>query len=160
MKNSIFGYVFGYSKADSVVSGSDSIKNKSYEEICNYHRFFLNWRHALFAGYILVTGYIFNKILEIKDNRGWWFFAPIIFGIILAIVSRQIDKRILEIYTGLINAGYELEGNIIGNFHALKIPPKVTTHSQTISFFYLFSIVGYLTILFILILEKFKCFPI
>lgn len=159
MKKSIFSYIFGYGKTYDLLSESDSFKNKTYEEICNFHRFFLNWRHALFAGDIVVTGYIFNKIIEIKDKEGWWVLVPMIFGFTLAIISKQFDQRIHEIYNELIQVGYELEGKTIGNFHALIKTPKKITHSQTIEFFYWFSIIGYAVILIFWILGKFNCFP-
>lgn len=105
MKESILSIIFGNKKSENTSPETDPLKIKTYEEICNFHRFFLNWRHASFAGYIVIMGFLLNTILKMKTEKDWWVVVPVLSGIILAIIFSLFDKRINEIYSELIKAG-------------------------------------------------------
>ncbi len=153
MKSTYFGLVFGTSKNEETTLISDSLKMLSFEEIGKYHRFFLNWRHALFGGYILIVGFLLSKIIELKFADAW-VLIPIISGLLIGVFFILFDVRIWEIYDELIRIGNSIEGEFTGNYHALIKPPKKVTHTQAIFWFYLISTIGFFILLILFIFVR------
>jgi hypothetical protein len=85
------------------------IKEKIYEEIGNNYRFFLKWRHAAFAGNMIVLGAILSfSVSAFKDAKELMWIIPLVaspVGLLLWI----IDKRNRSLYHIVNRAGKEIE---------------------------------------------------
>ena len=85
------------------------MKEKIYEEIGNNYRFFLCWRHAAFAGNLIVLGAILSfSVSAFKDAKELMWFIPLIaspVGFLLWV----IDVRNRSLYHTANRVGKELE---------------------------------------------------
>ena len=85
------------------------MKEKIYEEIGNNYRFFLRWRHAAFAGNLIVLGAILSfSVSAFKDAKELMWIIPLLaspVGILLWI----IDVRNRSLYHVANRAGKEIE---------------------------------------------------
>lgn len=85
------------------------MKEKIYEEIGNNYRFFLRWRHAAFAGNLIMLGAILSfSVSAFKDAKELMWLIPLIaspVGFLLWI----IDVRNRSLYHTANRAGKELE---------------------------------------------------
>lgn len=89
-------------------------KEKIYEEVGRNYRFFLNWRHLAFAGYLAVLYTIISLTIAFINNLpsiAW--FVPA-FSSLIGITFWLIDKRIQDLYHDATEAGTNLEGEYIG----------------------------------------------
>ncbi|HRQ23229.1 MAG TPA: hypothetical protein PLF42_07350 [Anaerolineales bacterium] len=79
-----------------------------YEEIGRNYRYFLNWRHALFAGYLLVLYAVISSYVESIDNL---FFQRLCLGavVLISLVFWTIEIRIRDLYRACTEAGEDLE---------------------------------------------------
>jgi hypothetical protein len=79
-----------------------------YEEIGRNYRYFLNWRHALFAGYLLILYIASTFYTESSDNL---FFQRLCLGvtILISLVFWVIEIRIRDLYRACTEAGESLE---------------------------------------------------
>jgi len=84
--------------------------DKKYEEIGQNYRFFLGWRHAAFAGALVILYAVLSLTFSIFNE------SPLIAWIIPALASPVgillwiIDVRTRELYHAAIKAGKKLEG--------------------------------------------------
>jgi hypothetical protein len=84
-------------------------KETAYEEAGRAHRYFLNWRHAAFAGYFVVLYAVANVVIQL------WEKSPIAAGVVLILAApiglamHQIDKRVRELYYAAIQAAKAIE---------------------------------------------------
>jgi hypothetical protein len=87
------------------------MQEKKYEEIGTSFRFFLGWRHAAFAGeMVILYGIISLTLSTYKDSAEVAWIIPALaspIGILLWI----IDVRTRDLYHAAIRAGKELEGD-------------------------------------------------
>ena len=93
---------------------------KRYQEIGTNYRFFLGWRHAAFAGDLVIlygvlslTSLIYNQTPDIA------WLVPLIASPI-GILLWMVDKRTRDLYHAAIRAGRELEGEKGGFFTQLS----------------------------------------
>jgi len=88
---------------------------KKYEEIGSNYRFFLGWRHAAFAGILVVLFGVLSLTFTIyKETPSLAFVIPFIASPI-GILLYFIDKRTRDLYHAAIRAGKFLEGG--GGFY-------------------------------------------
>ncbi len=95
------------------------MKNKAYEEIGPNYRFFLAWRHAAFAGGIVIlwgTCSLLTSAYEKGLTIAW--LIPILASL-AAFCLWLADRRTRQIYRSLTKSGKALEENIPGPYHAL-----------------------------------------
>ena len=68
-------------------NNNDTLAPKDlYEEIGKTYRYFLNWRHALFAGYLVSLYALSNGFAWLVDNEynETWLVPIFSFGVLLA----------------------------------------------------------------------------
>ena len=120
--------------------------DKRYEEIGTIYRFFLGWRHAAFAGDLVVIYGVLSLTFSIyKDIPSIAWIVPLLscpIGILLWI----IDVRTRELYHAAIRAGKDLEGKKGGFFTQLlknvvlpkeSSPFKRPTHSGALDLLFI-----------------------
>lgn len=92
---------------------------KMYDEVGANYRFFLKWRHASFAGILVVIGGVLSLCVSaFKDAKELLWLIPLVaspIGILLWI----IDVRTRELYHAAINAGKTLENGTKGFYTLL-----------------------------------------
>ena len=108
------------------------MKEKIYEEIGNNYRFFLRWRHAAFAGNLIVIGAILSfSVAAFKDAKELMWIIPLIaspVGLLLWI----IDVRNRSLYHVANRAGKEIEDNEgIAGFYSKLISEDVALPKGT-----------------------------
>ena len=113
------------------------MKEKIYEEIGNNYRFFLRWRHAAFAGNIIVLGAILSfSVSAFKDAKELMWIIPLAaspVGFLLWI----IDKRNRSLYHVANRAGKEIEeSEEVSGFYSklisegVALPKEKSAYSQ------------------------------
>jgi hypothetical protein len=111
------------------------MKEKIYEEIGNNYRFFLRWRHAAFAGNLIVLGAVLSfSTTAYKDAKDLMWIIPLVaspVGFLLWV----IDVRTRSLYHAATHAGKELEGDISGFYSKLinegvALPPGTSVFSR------------------------------
>ena len=107
--------------------------DKAYEEVGSNYRFFLAWRHASFAGMVVILyGTIQLTVSALKDQPHFAWLVPILaspLGVLLWIV----DTRTRDLYHATIRAGKALEGEVGGFYTELSrvtIPPGRSAFSR------------------------------
>ena len=92
------------------------INEKIYEEVGTNYRFFLGWRHATFAGYIVIIGAAVSvSASTFKDvpSLAWLFpLGAFPIGFLLWI----IDIKTRKLYGALQRAGASMEGQTGGGY--------------------------------------------
>jgi len=95
------------------------MKDKAYEEIGPNYRFFLAWRHATFAGGLVIL-WGTCSLLTSAYEKGLAIAGLIpILASLAAFCLWLADRRTRQIYRSLTEAGKTLEGNEPGPYHAL-----------------------------------------
>jgi hypothetical protein len=93
---------------------------KRYQEIGTNYRYFLSWRHAAFAGDLIILYGVFSLTSSIYNQMsGVAWLVPLIASPI-GILLLMIDIRTRDLYHAAIRAGIELEGNKGGFFTQLS----------------------------------------
>jgi hypothetical protein len=86
-----------------------AMKEDIYKEVGTNYRFFLGWRQAAFAGYLVVVGAVMSlSISAFKDARAIAWIIPLCaspIGVLLWIV----EVRTRALYHATIRAGKDLE---------------------------------------------------
>ena len=92
---------------------------KSYKEVGEIYRFFLSWRHAAFAGDLVIMYGVLS--LTFSTYKEMPFIACIIplIGSPVGILLWMIDKRTRNLYHAAIDAGKALEGTDGGFYSEL-----------------------------------------
>jgi hypothetical protein len=93
-----------------------NIDEKIYEEVGANYRFFLGWRHAAFAGYIVVVGAAISFTMStLKDSPSLAFIIPL--GTCpIGFLLWCIDVRNRSLYAAVNRAGARLEGPSGGSY--------------------------------------------
>lgn len=111
----------------------DNVNEKAYEEVGANYRFFLAWRHASFAGMLVVLFATAQLTLStFKDQPRLAWLIPMLaspLGLLLWI----IDIRTRALYHAAIRAGKRLEGEAGGFYTELSqvtLPPGASSFSQ------------------------------
>ena len=109
------------------------MKDEIYKEVGSNYRFFLGWRHASFAGYLIVLyGVITLCVSTYKSEPKWAFLIPLLASPI-GILLWMIDVRTRTLYHAAIRAGKELESNEGGFYTELSkeaIPPGTSPFTK------------------------------
>jgi hypothetical protein len=110
------------------------VNEKRYEEVGHAYRYFLSWRHAAFAGYVLVlygVGSLFISATKDAPSLAWVIpLAASPIGFFLW----WIDRRTRDLYHAARRAGMDLEGQDGGFFTRLSetaLPPGASVFSRT-----------------------------
>ena len=127
--------------------------NKKYEEIGANYRYFLGWRHASVAGYLVILyGIVSLTIITYKEYPSLAYFIPLV-SCPIGIIFWLVDKRTCNIYHAAIRAGKSIEGDNGGFYSELSenIVNKATKSSYTITHAKAFKIlfIGYSVVLFL-----------
>lgn len=93
--------------------------NKKYEEIGTNYRFFLSWRHAAFAGDLIILYGILTLTFSIYKASPSIAWAIPTIGSPVGVLLWIIDVRTRELYHAAITAGKKLEGKEGGFFTEL-----------------------------------------
>ena len=96
-----------------------AMKEEIYKEVGTNYRFFLGWRHALVAGYVIVLGAAFSLLLSaFKDAKEIVWVIPLcVFPI--GIIFWAIERRTRDLYHSAITAGKNLEAPDVGFYSHL-----------------------------------------
>lgn len=89
--------------------------DKRYEEVGHTYRFFLAWRHAAVAGYLVV---IFSAVTAKDTSIPIWaiFLGTAAIGFLLW----HADRRIQDLYSVTLEVGGQLEGSPDGLYRRLR----------------------------------------
>lgn len=113
-----------------------------YSETGVTYRYFLNWRHALLAGYLVALyglangyGWIVEKNLL---NLSWVIFLS---GFLLSACFWGLERRIRDLYQSCTNAGSEIEkklgiDGIYSKLDSPKLRGKQITHSRILNWLF------------------------
>lgn len=96
------------------------MKDKAYDEIGPNYRFFLAWRHATFAGGLVIlwgTCALLTAAYEKGLAIAW--LIPLLASL-ATFCLWLADRRTRQIYRALTLAGKALEDDIQGPYHALS----------------------------------------
>jgi hypothetical protein len=116
--------------------------NEIYREIGTNYRFFLNWRHALFAGYLLILYTLANAYAWLYVNdQAQLYPALFIIGFLITLCFWGIEFRIRSLYRSCTEAGHGIEtlAKITGAYTKLddsKLEDKRVTHSSVLNWFF------------------------
>jgi len=132
----------------------------AYEEIGRSYRFFLNWRNALVAGYLVSLGAIGKTFLELWNKGSQLIFLALLclFLLVISIFFYQLEVRNRDLYHFCTRRGSALEKElgIEGIYSKLDESSKESTnsgkyfHSTTIDWFFKLWIVISLSVLIII----------
>jgi len=121
------------------------MKDELYKEIGANYRFFLGWRHASFAGNLIILyGVITLCVSTYESEPRWSFLIPLLASPIGTLLW-MIDSRTRDLYHAAIRAGKELEGSNGGFYTKLSevaLSPdtssfkKITQTGASMSFFW------------------------
>jgi hypothetical protein len=121
------------------------MKEKIYAELCNNYRYFLNWRHAAFAGNLAAIGGTLFMVFSVGKNIPDIAFLIPLFASPIGIVLWLLDIKIRRIYRSIYEAGRELEGDYPGYFKQLPLIRSTRiTHSKVLTVVYWLSTIGLL----------------
>src|SRR3990172_12420154 len=96
------------------------MEEKRYEEIGVNYRFFLGWRHAAFAGDLIILYGVFSLTSSMyKEIPTCAWIVPFIASPI-GILLWMIDVRTRDLYHAAIKAGKDIEGEKGGFFTRLS----------------------------------------
>ncbi|MFZ1413345.1 MAG: hypothetical protein WAS73_02030 [Defluviicoccus sp.] len=86
-----------------------TIKDEMYKEVGTNYRFFLGWRHAALAGYVLVFGAVLSLCISaFKDASQIVWIIPFSASPI-GLALWAIDRRTRDLYHATLRAGRQLE---------------------------------------------------
>jgi hypothetical protein len=114
-----------------------------YAEIGANYRFFLNWRHALFIGYLAILLALANAskwlVEQELQNLSWLIF---LIGFFLSLCFWGLERRIRDLYRACTNTGAIFEKSFyqVGIYMKLdseKMRNKKITHSFVLDCFFI-----------------------
>ena len=118
--------------------------DKRYEEIGTNYRFFLGWRHAAFAGHLVILYGILSLTFSVYGQspaKAWLVPA---FGSPIGILLWIVDVRTRDLYHAAIRAGKSIEGKRGGFYTQLtgivvsKGTPRLKRLTQSLALDILF----------------------
>ena len=96
------------------------MKDKAYEAVGPNYRFFLTWRHAAFAGNLIVLwGTSRLLISAYKEGTPFIWLIPMLSSLV-ALCLWLADKRTRQIYRAIVKAGKDLEEDGKGPYTELN----------------------------------------
>src|SRR5688572_6908685 len=97
------------------------MQEKKYEEIGTNYRFFLGWRHAAFAGDLIILYGVISLTTSFYKDKDLIACAWIIPAVAapIGLLLRLIDVRTRVLYHAAIRAGQVLEGDTGGFYTEL-----------------------------------------
>ena len=136
------------------------MEEKKYEEIGLNYRFFLGWRHAAFAGILVVIYGVISLTITVHKEY------PIIAWLIplgaspIGFLLCMIDHRTRDLYHAAIQAGKDLEGEKGGFYTRLReiALPKGTsafkkiTHSAALDILFIGTSLAFILLSFSLLI--------
>jgi hypothetical protein len=120
----------------------DLIQKEIYAEIGTNYRFFLNWRHALFAGYLLVLYALINAYLRLSESsQGDLNYVVFSIGLLLSVCFWGLEIRIRDLYRACTRAGHKLENlasesGIYTELDNQDLINRTISHSRVLNWFY------------------------
>ncbi len=81
-----------------------------YEEAGRQHRFFLNWRYGIFAGYLAISMLLYQEILKSGINNDCWLATV---GVFISIIFFLLHLRTTVLYRKCQDTACEIEKEII-----------------------------------------------
>lgn len=123
---------------NSPATGSLTVKD-IYTEIGLNYRYFLTWRHSLFAGYLVVcAGLAVGASWCFKEAPGYLWLIPLA-AILLTAVFWMIERRNRDLYRTCLVRGAQCEATLheCGIYVGFRLPPpSAFTQSFAIDFFF------------------------
>lgn len=114
--------------------------NVTYEEIGRVHRYFLNWRNALFAGHITViyahaVGY--SWLLD-HENTRLYELLLLASGFFMTLIFWGLEYRIRGLYRACLQAGksWEQKNKVIGVYEKLLSVESNLSHSRVLDIYF------------------------
>jgi len=113
-----------------------------YDEIGRNYRYFLNWRHALFAGYLLtlyVLARAYSWLLEYNHtNFAWLVFLS---GLLMSLCFWGLEVRVRDLYQACTRAGCKFESafyrcGIYIELDSAELRNKKITHTRVLNWFF------------------------
>lgn len=108
------------------------MSDKAYAEVGANYRFFLAWRHASFAGMLLILFGAAQLTGTLKEQPHQAWLVPILASP-LGVLLWLIDTRTRDLYHAAIRAGMKLEGEAGGFYTELSqvtIPAGASAFSR------------------------------
>ena len=118
------------------------MQKEIYAEIGTNYRFFLNWRHALFAGNLLVLYALVNAYLRLSEsNQGDLNYVVFSIGLLLSVCFWGLEIRIRDLYRACTRAGHKLEkmvseSGIYTELDSQNLINGAISHSRVLNWFY------------------------
>ena len=114
--------------------------NVTYEEIGRVHRYFLNWRNALFAGHITVIyAHVIGYSWLIDHENTWMYELLLLFSaFIMTLIFYGLELRTRDLYRGCLEAGkaWENKNQVIGVYEKLISVNSKITHSFILDWYF------------------------
>ena len=114
--------------------------NVTYEEIGRVHRYFLNWRNALFAGHITV---IYAHVIGYSwliDHENTWMYELLLLlsGLFMTLIFWGLELRTRELYRACLEAGksWEKKYQVTGVYEKLISVRSRFTHSWILDWYF------------------------
>lgn len=118
-------------------------KKEKYAEVGVNYRYFLNWRHALLAGYLIAL-YSFAQAFFHDIDHG--IVRIIYLGVILVTALIWcLEYRVRSLYRACIKAGKDLEkpnGGVFTKLDDENLINEIITHSNALDVFFLIILLG------------------
>jgi len=143
-------------KTDETLNGKEL-----YIENGRNYRFFLNWRHALFAGYLGILFLLGKAYSWIVENQYQMLWVIYLFGLIITLCIWGLDRRNRELYRSCLRIGKNLEKDYglkgiysrldTGDKEDINDLPKIT-HSKILDIFF-----GIITLTFLILIPLYFC---
>ena len=118
----------------------------TYEEIGRVHRYFLNWRNALFAGHLAVVYALYlaySRLMEqANQNQNSLTVLQLLLlgsGFILTLVFWGLERRTRDLYRACLKAGeaWETNNNVTGVYQTLNHTNSNWSHSSILDKYFL-----------------------
>ncbi len=118
---------------------------KAYDEVGVNYRYFLTWRHRLFAGYLVVIAFLAVGVPWIFQHAREILWAPFACGLLLTLVFWVLEYRNRDLYHAAQRCGEALE-NTIGSSNGIytelnSIKGNFLCHSTAIDGMFLAALV-------------------
>jgi len=135
-----------------------TIKDIYFENGVNY-RYFLNWRHALLAGYLVILFVLARAYAWLIENNQpnlvWIVFGSSLF---VTICLWGIEYRIRDLYRACTITGHEIEkvlmlNGIYTRLDSQSLIKKCITHSHVLDLFFLIIALGSFAALIISVIQ-------
>ena len=109
------------------------MKDELYKEIGANYRFFLGWRHASFAGNLIILYGVITLCISTYTSEPRWAFLIPLCASPIGVLLWMIDVRTRALYHAAIRAGKELEGSAGGFYTKLNevvLPPGTSSFEK------------------------------